>query len=239
MEEITIDIEDDKQNDKQNSCNNNHLTLINEFNDFCNEMDKMVVNFNNLMTKLSVYKNRVNNIADIQNNNSNSNNNNKEVIIPINDIKETYIDEEFDKINKIKENKKEDTKEEKEKKAREKQEEKERKARERQEKKEKKEKELNEKKEKKELKEKTLLGLSQPSILPDKLCDFIGVPHKTEMMRVDLTKEIHKYIRNNKLQDTENKKNIKPNKALLELLEIEEGIELTYFNIQSYLNKLF
>ena len=56
------------------------------------------------------------------------------------------------------------------------------------------------------------------------------------MMRTEITKEIYKYIQDNNLQDSENKKVIHPNETLIKLFNIEETQELTYFNIQNHLN---
>ena len=59
------------------------------------------------------------------------------------------------------------------------------------------------------------------------------------MLRTEVTKEIYKYIQDNNLQDSENKKLINPNDELIKLFNLEEKQELTYFNIQTFLNKHF
>ena len=47
-----------------------------------------------------------------------------------------------------------------------------------------------------------------------------------------------KYIKENSLQNAENKRIIKPDEKLMDLLESGEN-EITYFNLQKYMNKHF
>jgi upstream activation factor subunit UAF30 len=86
-------------------------------------------------------------------------------------------------------------------------------------------------------KKKIVSGITKPVILSDDLCNFLGKPLKTEMARTEVTKELYQYIKDNKLQDTENKKIIKADKAMLTMLGVDEGYEITYFNIQNLMNK--
>jgi chromatin remodeling complex protein RSC6 len=67
-------------------------------------------------------------------------------------------------------------------------------------------------------------------------------PEGTKIARTEVTKSLVAYIKNNNLLDkTENK--IVPDQKLLELLGVksDEFIDtnLTYFNIQKYMNKHF
>ena len=86
-------------------------------------------------------------------------------------------------------------------------------------------------------KKKIVSGITKPVILSDDLCNFLGKPLKTEMARTEVTKELYQYIKDNKLQDTENKKIIKADKGMLSMLGVDEGYEITYFNIQNLMNK--
>ncbi len=97
-------------------------------------------------------------------------------------------------------------------------------------------KEKTEKDVKKE-KKKIVSGITKPVILSDDLCNFLGKPLKTEMARTEVTKELYQYIKDNKLQDAENKKIIKADKAMLTMLGVDEVYEITYFNIQNLMNK--
>ncbi len=86
-------------------------------------------------------------------------------------------------------------------------------------------------------KKKIVSGITKPVVLSDELCNFLGKELKTEMARTEVTKELYQYIKDNKLQDTENKKIIKADKAMLNMLGVDEGYEITYFNIQNLMNK--
>jgi chromatin remodeling complex protein RSC6 len=55
------------------------------------------------------------------------------------------------------------------------------------------------------------------------------------MTRIDVTREINKYIRLNNLQDNQNKIIINPDTKILTLFGLNNGDELTYFNIQKYI----
>lgn len=82
-------------------------------------------------------------------------------------------------------------------------------------------------------------GFTKPTTISDQLCKFLDKPNGIEMTRPEVTKVLHNYIQTHKLQDPDKKMNIKPNKELQELLGIEEEHNLTYFNIQSLINKHF
>ena len=68
-------------------------------------------------------------------------------------------------------------------------------------------------------------------------------PEGTEIARTEVTKILSEYIKTNKLQEqNENSKNkIVPDDKLRSLLGIssEESTNLTFFNIQKYMNKHF
>ena len=103
-------------------------------------------------------------------------------------------------------------------------------------------KEAKEPKEKKPRKKKEVevqSAILKSASLSKELCEFLCKSENTEMLRTEVTKEIYKYIQDNNLQDSENKKLINPNDALIKLFNIEETQELTYFNIQTFLNKHF
>ena len=100
-------------------------------------------------------------------------------------------------------------------------------------------KEPKEKKPRKKKDDEIQSAILKGSRLSKELCEFLGKPEDIEMMRTEITKEIYKYIQDNNLQDSENKKLIHPNDALIKLFNIEETQELTYFNIQTFLNKHF
>lgn len=98
--------------------------------------------------------------------------------------------------------------------------------------------------EKKEKKEKKLKkdkqppsGISSPSELSKELCDFLNKPYGTHLARTEVTTMLNKYIIDNDLQDKESKRIIKPDSKLKTLLGLNDNQDLTYFNIQSFMNK--
>jgi chromatin remodeling complex protein RSC6 len=74
-----------------------------------------------------------------------------------------------------------------------------------------------------------------PTGLSDKLTVFLGIENGTQMSRVNVTREINKYIMSNNLQDKENKININPDAKLATLFGLNDGDKLTFFNIQKYI----
>lgn len=82
-------------------------------------------------------------------------------------------------------------------------------------------------------------GFAKSSKISDSLCIFMNYPVGSEVARTDVTKYIINYIKEHNLQKPENKKLINPDDSLKSLLEVPEGDELSYFNIQKYMNKHF
>ena len=82
-------------------------------------------------------------------------------------------------------------------------------------------------------------GFATPTKISDDLCKFMNKPKQSEAARTEVTKYIISYIKENKLQSPENKKIIKPDNALKSLLKPKKKDEITFFNIQRYMNKHF
>lgn len=82
-------------------------------------------------------------------------------------------------------------------------------------------------------------GFAKPTKISNELCDFLNKPYGSEVARTEVTKYIISYINENKLQCEENKKLIEPDKKLEKLLNPGENTDITYFNIQGYMNKHF
>ena len=74
-----------------------------------------------------------------------------------------------------------------------------------------------------------------PTKISDRLSVFLGKENGTDMTRMDVTREIYKYIGLNNLQDNQNKIIINPDTKILTLFGLNNGDELTYFNIQKYI----
>ena len=82
-------------------------------------------------------------------------------------------------------------------------------------------------------------GFAKPSKVTKELCDFMKRQDGTEIARTEVTRALVSYIKNNNLENKENSKIICPDEKLKILLDVDESQELTYFNIQKYMNKHF
>tara|TARA_B110000495_G_C22552361_1_gene334034 strand:+ start:86 stop:574 length:489 start_codon:yes stop_codon:yes gene_type:complete len=82
-------------------------------------------------------------------------------------------------------------------------------------------------------------GFAVPTKITNELCDFMKLSHGTAVARTEVTQYIINYIKQNELQWKENRKIIKPDKALTSLLSVEDKDEVTYFNLQKYMNRHF
>jgi chromatin remodeling complex protein RSC6 len=82
-------------------------------------------------------------------------------------------------------------------------------------------------------------GFAVPTKISDELCVFMQKPKGSSAARTEVTQYIIKYIKDNDLQWNENRKIIKPNAPLKNLLNVKQNEEVTYFNIQRFMNKHF
>uniref|UniRef100_A0A6C0K179 DM2 domain-containing protein n=1 Tax=viral metagenome TaxID=1070528 RepID=A0A6C0K179_9ZZZZ len=82
-------------------------------------------------------------------------------------------------------------------------------------------------------------GFAKPTRISDELAKFLGKPVGTELARTGVSKEINTYIRTHNLQDKTNGRLIHPDTKLASLLNIKNGEELTYFNLQRYMKHHF
>ena len=75
--------------------------------------------------------------------------------------------------------------------------------------------------------------------LPPKLCEFVGVPVQTILPLLVANKLVGhvviKYIRDNRLFDNNDKRRIRGDAKLLELLDATKNDMVTYFNIMRFL----
>jgi len=86
-------------------------------------------------------------------------------------------------------------------------------------------------------------GFAKPTKVTKELCEFMNKPEGSEIARTEVTKALVNYIKENNLielgEDAKNK--IVPDQKLKNLLglQAEQSNDLTYFNIQKYMNKHF
>ena len=79
-------------------------------------------------------------------------------------------------------------------------------------------------------------GFATPSKISVELCDFMGKEHCSEVARTEVTQYIIGYIKEKNLGQS---KKIQPDEKLKELLGTTEDDNVTYFNLQKYMNKHF
>ena len=82
-------------------------------------------------------------------------------------------------------------------------------------------------------------GFAKPSKVTKELCEFMNKAEGSEIARTEVTRALVAYIKHNKLENTTNSKIISPDNKLKDLLGLDDSQELTYFNIQKYMNKHF
>lgn len=84
-------------------------------------------------------------------------------------------------------------------------------------------------------------GFLKPHRIVPSMCEFAGWEKDSMHSRVDITKAIVKYIKDNQLADPAHKKNIRPDEKLSKLLDVSSSSEeppLTYFGLQKLIGKL-
>lgn len=82
-------------------------------------------------------------------------------------------------------------------------------------------------------------GFAKPTKVSPELSEFLNKDNDIEFARTEVTQHIIKYIKENELQNPNDKQKITPDEKLKKLLDINENDTLTFFNIQKYMNKHF
>ena len=85
-------------------------------------------------------------------------------------------------------------------------------------------------------------GIAVPQKISSDLSKFMGVEEGKKVARTEVTKYIIQYIKDNKLQDPNDSRLIKPDTSLKSLLDTEKekgDVQINYFNIQRFMNKHF
>jgi chromatin remodeling complex protein RSC6 len=82
-------------------------------------------------------------------------------------------------------------------------------------------------------------GFAVATDISNKLCDFLGVNHGTQLSRTDVTRKVTAYIRTKNLQVPENRRSFIPDSKLESILgplqEVDKDKGFTYFNLQRYI----
>lgn len=82
-------------------------------------------------------------------------------------------------------------------------------------------------------------GFVKPAAISPELAKFLGVAPDTKMARTDVTKMITSYVKEHKLQASDNGRRIMPDSKLKSLLKVSDKDEVTYFNLQKYMKHHF
>lgn len=82
-------------------------------------------------------------------------------------------------------------------------------------------------------------GLAKPIPISEGLRTFMELPQGTPIARAEVTRYIHRYIKQNNLYDAQNRQFIVPNTKLGVLLDVQSGEKLHMFNIQQKMNPHF
>jgi restriction endonuclease len=86
---------------------------------------------------------------------------------------------------------------------------------------------------------KQLSGFNKPTLLSNEMCEFLGLAPDSMLARTDVTRQLNKYIVDNKLQHPVDKRTICPDAKLLAVLDVKEGQDVTYFTLQSLIKHHF
>lgn len=78
-------------------------------------------------------------------------------------------------------------------------------------------------------------GFAKPTPLSVEMCEFLGLPVGSELARTEVTKRVLAYVKENNLQNKDNKRVIEVDAKLKALLKPEGDEQVTYFSIQRLL----
>lgn len=81
-------------------------------------------------------------------------------------------------------------------------------------------------------------GFAKPAAISKDLAKFLGVKSDVLLARTEVTKRVNLYIKNNDLQNPENRRIIVPDSKLRKLLN-NGNEQVTYFNLQRYMKVHF
>jgi len=78
-------------------------------------------------------------------------------------------------------------------------------------------------------------GFAKPTPLSAEMCEFLGMPMGSELARTEVTKRVLAYVKDNELQNKDNKRVIEVDAKLKALLKPSDDEQVTYFSIQRLL----
>lgn len=78
-------------------------------------------------------------------------------------------------------------------------------------------------------------GFAKPTPLSEEMCEFLSLPAGSELARTEVTKRVLAYVKDNELQNKDNKRVIEVDAKLKALLRPADDEQVTYFSIQRLL----
>lgn len=82
-------------------------------------------------------------------------------------------------------------------------------------------------------------GFNKPTLVPAKVAKLFNLEEDTMLARTVVTKMIYDYIKENKLQKEEDKRQINPDENLIDLFELKPEDELSFKSFQTHMKKLY
>lgn len=82
-------------------------------------------------------------------------------------------------------------------------------------------------------------GFNKPTPVPEAVASLFDIEEGTLLARTVVTKMIYKYIKDNELQNPEDKRQIKPDKKLKKLFKLQKGDKIMFENFQTHMKKLY
>ena len=91
----------------------------------------------------------------------------------------------------------------------------------------------------KKTKSNRLSGFNKPTEVPAPLQKLLKLSPDEKLPRTQITKLIYEYIKQNNLQSATDKRTINPNKELQKLFGLEKNEQLSFYNIQTHMKKIY
>lgn len=82
-------------------------------------------------------------------------------------------------------------------------------------------------------------GIAKPGPISAELAAFLGEDPNVELARTEVIRRVAAFIKSQKLENPDNRREIRPNEALAKLLGTNENDSVTYFNLQRYMSRHF
>jgi chromatin remodeling complex protein RSC6 len=82
-------------------------------------------------------------------------------------------------------------------------------------------------------------GFNKPTPVPSSVVKLLGLEEGVELPRTQITKLIYGYIKEHDLQVPEDKRTINPDARLIKLFALAPDEQISFYNIQSHIKKLY